>query len=177
MRSVAAVSGAKPPVWATISPRMTALTPRVKIIEGMRRYATPKPLTIRGRRLELWLPALIVILDQVTRRSSIGLSPTAHRPAGILDFTHMRNSGAAFGILNAADFPFKTMLISVIAAAALIGIGFYSAALASQQLIPASAWRSSAAARREISSTGLYAGSVVDFIDVYWRTTTSGPST
>ena len=37
MRSVAAVSGAKPPVWATISPRMTALTPRVKIIEGTRR--------------------------------------------------------------------------------------------------------------------------------------------
>ena len=37
MRSVAAVCGAKPPVWATISPRMTALTPSVKIIEGTRR--------------------------------------------------------------------------------------------------------------------------------------------
>ena len=37
MRSVAVVCGAKPPVLATISPRMTALTPSVKIIEGTRR--------------------------------------------------------------------------------------------------------------------------------------------
>ena len=37
MRPVVAVSGAKPPVSATIKPRMTALTPRVKIIEGTRR--------------------------------------------------------------------------------------------------------------------------------------------
>ena len=41
---VAAVWGAKPPVWATISPRITESTPSVKIIEGMRRKATPKPL-------------------------------------------------------------------------------------------------------------------------------------
>ena len=34
---VAAVCGAKPPVCATMSPRITALTPRVKIIEGTRR--------------------------------------------------------------------------------------------------------------------------------------------
>ena len=27
---------------------------------------------------------------------------------GLLDFTHVQNTGAAFGILNAADFPFKT---------------------------------------------------------------------
>ena len=32
---------------------------------------------------------------------------------GFLDFTHVRNTGAAFGILNAADFPFKTVLIAV----------------------------------------------------------------
>ena len=42
---VASVRGAKPPVWATIRPRMTLSTPRVKIIDGMRSTATPKPLT------------------------------------------------------------------------------------------------------------------------------------
>ena len=35
--SVAWVCGAKPPVCITISPRSTAFTPRVKIIEGTRR--------------------------------------------------------------------------------------------------------------------------------------------
>ena len=34
---VASVCGEKPPVWTTISPRSTALTPSVKIIDGTRR--------------------------------------------------------------------------------------------------------------------------------------------
>ena len=73
-----------------------------------------------------------MILDQGTKalvRSTLPLHESLTVVPGLLDFTHVRNSGAAFGILNAADFPFKTVLISVIAAAALIGIGFYSAAL------------------------------------------------
>jgi hypothetical protein len=37
IRPVAVVCGAKPPVCATMSPRITALTPSVKIIEGTRR--------------------------------------------------------------------------------------------------------------------------------------------
>ena len=37
MSGVASVCGAKPPVSITISPRIIALTPRVKIIDGMRR--------------------------------------------------------------------------------------------------------------------------------------------
>jgi signal peptidase II len=128
---------------------------------------------IRGRRLEFWLPALIVILDQATKaivRSALPLHDSVTVLPGLLDFTHVRNSGAAFGILNTADFPLKTVLISVIAAAALIGIGFYSAALASHQVIPriGLALVSGGAAGNLIDR--LYAGSVVDFIDVYWRT-------
>ena len=38
---------------------------------------------------------------------------------GLLDLTHVQNSGAAFGILNAADFPMKQALIALIATAAL----------------------------------------------------------
>ena len=30
---------------------------------------------------------------------------------GFLDLTHVRNTGAAFGILNTADFPFKTAIV------------------------------------------------------------------
>ena len=42
---------------------------------------------------------------------------------GLMDFTHVRNSGAAFGILNYAEFPFKTVVIAMIATAALVGVG------------------------------------------------------
>ena len=54
---------------------------------------------------------------------------------GLLDFTHVLNTGAAFGFLNSVDFPFKTTLIAAIATAALIGVGLYSASLATHQLI------------------------------------------
>ena len=37
--------GEKPPVWTTISPCATAFTASVTTIDGMRRKATPTPLT------------------------------------------------------------------------------------------------------------------------------------
>ena len=45
IRSVARSCGAKPPVCSTMRPCATALMPSVKIIDGMRRYAVPRPLS------------------------------------------------------------------------------------------------------------------------------------
>ena len=90
------------------------------------------------RRLEIWLPLVIVVLDQLTKglvRSMLPLHASIPVVPGLIDFTHVRNSGAAFGILNAADFPFKTVVIALIATAALVGVGLYSASLARQQLV------------------------------------------
>ena len=81
--------------------------------------AAPTP----PRRIELLLPVAIVVLDQVTKfvvnrrlplHSSVTVIP------GLIDFTHVRNSGAAFGILNAVEFPFKTVIIAVIAESATL---------------------------------------------------------
>jgi signal peptidase II len=82
----------------------------------------------------------------------------------------VRNSGAAFGFLNAADFPFKTVVIAVIATTALIGVGLYAASLAHHQLIArvGLALIIGGAAGNLIDR--LAVGSVVDFVDVYWRT-------
>src|SRR5438874_7586165 len=95
--------------------------------------ATDRP----QRRLEIWLPILIVALDQLTKalvRSALPLHSSVPIVPGLIDFTHVQNSGAAFGLLNAAEFPFKTAVIAVIATVALVGVGFYSASLAHQQL-------------------------------------------
>jgi signal peptidase II len=88
---------------------------------------------------------------------------------GVMDFTHVLNSGAAFGILNGVDFPFKTVVIAVIAMAALVGVGLYAASISHHQLIArvGLALILGGAAGNLIDR--VLFGSVVDFVDVYWR--------
>jgi signal peptidase II len=131
--------------------------------------AAPPP----RRRIEVWLPIVIVALDQLTKfavNRTLPLHSSVTVIPGMVDFTHVRNSGAAFGILNAVDFPFKTALIAVIATGALIGVGMYAASLAHHQLVAriGLALIIGGAAGNLIDR--LAAGSVVDFVDVYWRT-------
>lgn len=125
-----------------------------------------------SRRLEIWLPIVIVALDQLTKamvRDMVPLHSSVTLVPGFLDVTHVRNSGAAFGILNAVDFPFKTAMIALIATAALVGVALYAASLAHHQLAAriGLALIIGGAAGNLIDR--VVAGSVVDFVDVYWR--------
>ena len=128
---------------------------------------------LRSRRLELWLPITIVAADQLAKamvRAMLPLHESITIVPGFMDFTHITNSGAAFGILDRVDFPFKTVVIAVIATAALIGVGMYAASLAHHQLGArvGLALLIGGAAGNLIDR--VIAGSVVDFVDVYWRT-------
>jgi signal peptidase II len=126
-----------------------------------------------SRRLELWLPLLIVIVDQLTKamiRATIPLHTSVTLVPGVLDFTHVRNSGAAFGILNTQDFPFKTVVIAVIATAALVGVGLYAASLAHHQLVARIGLAMIIGGAAGNLLDRIAVGSVVDFVDVYWRT-------
>jgi signal peptidase II len=130
--------------------------------------AEPAP----ARRLEIWLPIVIVALDQLTKaavRASLPEHTSVTVVPGFIDFTHVRNTGAAFGILNSADFPFKTVVIAVIATAALIGVGMYAASLAHHQRVArvGLALIIGGAAGNLIDR--VLAGSVVDFVDVYFQ--------
>jgi len=127
----------------------------------------------RPRRLEVWLPIAVIALDQLTKaivRATLPMHESVTIVPGFIDFTHVRNSGAAFGILNAAEFPFKEVVIALIATAALIGIGIYAASLAHHQLVArvGLALIIGGAAGNLIDR--VVAGSVVDFVDVYWQT-------
>jgi signal peptidase II len=127
----------------------------------------------RGRRrIELWLPIAVLILDQATKavvRARLPLYDSITVIPGFLDFTHVRNTGAAFGFLNAADFPFKTTLIAAIATAALIGVGLYSASLGVHQLIARIGLALIVGGAAGNLIDRVLVGSVVDFVDVYWR--------
>jgi signal peptidase II len=127
----------------------------------------------RARRLEIWLPIVIVALDQASKalvRVKVPLHESVTIVPGLVDFTHVRNTGAAFGFLNLVDFPFKTAALAVIATAALIGVALYALSLSHQQLLArvGLALIVGGAAGNLIDRVAQ--GSVVDFVDVYWRT-------
>ena len=124
------------------------------------------------RRIELWLPLTIVVLDQLTKaaiRATLPLHESVTIVPGLVDFTHVRNTGAAFGILNLAEFPFKTAVIAMVASAALVAVGMYAASLAHHQLVARIGLALIIGGATGNLLDRIAAGSVVDFVDVYWQ--------
>jgi len=123
--------------------------------------------------LDLWLPIAVVVFDQATKavvRATLPLHSKVTIVPGLVDFTHVRNTGAAFGILNAADFPFKTVVIALVATVALIGVALYAANLAPHQRVARAGLALIIGGAAGNLIDRVVAGSVVDFVDVYWRT-------
>ena len=124
------------------------------------------------RSLELLVVAGIAIADQVTKLlvvTELGLLQTVTVIPGLLNLTHVRNSGVAFGILNSADFAFKPALMAVFALGALVGVGLYAT-----QLPLGHRWARAGLALILGGAAGnlldrARQGYVVDFVDVYWR--------
>jgi signal peptidase II len=84
---------------------------------------------LRERRLELVIVLVVLILDQVTKmlvRNSLELHESIVVVPEILSLTRVHNTGAAFGMLNGVDFAFKTLVMSLVAVAALGGVGWYA---------------------------------------------------
>ena len=128
---------------------------------------------MRDRRLELWLPILIVVLDQITKalvRAMLPLHSSVTIIPGFMDFTHVLNTGAAFGILNTWNFAFKTGVISLIAVAALAGVAVYAAGLPRDQIMARTGLALIIGGAAGNLIDRVTSGAVVDFVDVYWRT-------
>src|SRR5512135_1060299 len=122
------------------------------------------------RLLEIWLPIAIVVLDQITKalvRSMVPLSSSVEVVPGFVNFTHVQNTGAAFGFLNAADFPFKTVAIAVIALGAIVWVGVYAAGLPRHHLVARLGLACIMGGAAGNLLDRVLIGSVVDFVDVY----------
>jgi signal peptidase II len=84
---------------------------------------------LRERRLEWLIVTIVVVADQATKamvRGALALHESVEVVPGVLSLTRVHNTGAAFGILNGVEFPFKTLMLSVVALAALAGVGWYA---------------------------------------------------
>ena len=88
---------------------------------------------------------------------------------GFLDFTHVQNTGAAFGILNTADFPFKTVVIRRRRDGGARRRRLYPASLAHHQFAARIGLALIIGGAAGNLLDRVVTGSVVDFVDVYWR--------
>ncbi len=123
------------------------------------------------RGTEIAVIATVVLLDQTTKtivRAMLPLTGHVTIIPSVLDFTHVQNTGAAFGLLNAADFPYKSGVMIVIAALALIAISLYARQLGSHERLSryGLALILGGAFGNLIDRT--LSGYVIDFVDVYW---------
>jgi len=124
------------------------------------------------RRLELSIAVIVVVLDQWTKalvRGRLELHDSIELAAGWLSLTRVHNTGAAFGMLNGVDFPFKSVVLILVAGTALAGVAWYAASLpAGNHLarIGLSGVLGGAIGNLIDRATSGY---VLDFVDAYWN--------
>ncbi len=138
---------------------------------GLDSPAEPHAHALTWHMSEVWIASAIVAFDQLTKalvRATIPLYGKVVVIPDLVDLTHVRNTGAAFGILNSVDFPFKTVVIALVATAALIGIAIYAAGLSPHERVPRLGLSLILGGAAGNLIDRMVAGYVVDFVDVYW---------
>ena len=115
--------------------------------------------------------AAIVVLDQITKqmvRVGVPLHDSIEVIPGMLNLVHVRNTGAAFGFLNLADFACKRLLMTGMALLALVAVGWYASQIGPRAVLARAglALILGGAVGNLIDRAAV--GYVVDFVDVYW---------
>jgi len=126
----------------------------------------------RRLRFDLWVPGLVVVCDQATKaliRAQFELHDSVEVIPGFFSLTRVHNYGAAFGLMNAADFPFKTALLAVVAAVALSALTLYGATLPAEQRLARLGLGLIVGGAAGNLIDRIASGYVVDFVDLYWR--------
>jgi signal peptidase II len=124
--------------------------------------------------LELGTMGGVVAVDQLTKaivRQVLPLGESRSIISDFLDLTHVHNTGAAFGLLNTADFPYKPFVMIAIAAIALVAIAAYATQLGFHERLARFGLALILGGAFGNLIDRAIAGFVVDFVDVYWGTT------
>jgi signal peptidase II len=132
----------------------------------------PDPGRPFARPFELGAMALVIVLDQVTKaiiRATLPLGDSRTIIPGFLDLAHVQNTGAAFGMFNDVDFPYKAVLMVAIAGLALLAIAAYGTQLGFQDRLARFGLALILGGAFGNLADRAIRGHVVDFVDVYWR--------
>lgn len=124
------------------------------------------------RRFEWILVLTIVIADQITKaivRRSLELHESIPVIPDLLALTRVHNTGAAFGMFNAMDFPGKSLLLTLVATLALAGVGWYAVSIPlSERLARLGVACILGGAIGNLIDRAT-AGYVLDFVDASWQ--------
>lgn len=126
-----------------------------------------------ARPIEIAAILSVIGVDQLTKaivRSALPLHDSLDLIPGVLDLTHVQNTGAAFGLLNAADFPYKPLVMIGIAAVALVAIAAYATQLGFHERLARFGLSLILGGAFGNLIDRAVVGHVVDFVDVYWGT-------
>lgn len=129
-------------------------------------------MSTRSRLPEALILWTIVVLDQITKEIlKRSLELHEYRPVvdGFLSLSHVRNRGAAFGLLADAGLPYQGPVLAVVSLLALGAIAAYAWRLPAEARIPrlALAFILGGAIGNLVDRVRF--GYVVDFIHVYWN--------
>lgn len=123
------------------------------------------------RRLEILTALIVIVLDQVTKsliRDSMELWESITVIPNLLNLTRVHNTGAAFGMLNTADVPFKAVLLTLVALAALAGVAWYALSIPRQDVLARFGIAGIAGGAVGNLIDRATTGYVLDFVDAYW---------
>ena len=121
-----------------------------------------------------WVTLAVILGDQVTKavvRAWLPLFDSVTVIPGLVDFTHVRNAGVAFGILNdlSMDTRVKAAMTTVLAGLALFGIGLYARHVRHEERLARIGLSLILGGAIGNLADRLRVQYVVDFVDVYWR--------
>lgn len=154
---------AQPGADALAAPPPPAAPPDVPAAPKERPFARP---------FEIGVMFFVIVLDQITKalvRNALGTGESRPLIPGVLDLTHVENTGAAFGLLNSVDFPYKGVVMLIIAGLALVAIALYGTQLGFHERLARFGLALILGGAFGNLLDRIMHGHVVDFVDVYWN--------
>ena len=127
--------------------------------------------TARSRPL-VAIAALVVVADQITKlvvRRQFELHDSVPVVPGFFSLTRVHNTGAAFGLLNSVELPYKAAVLTAVRVAALGGLTFFAATLPAAHSLARVGIAMVVGGAAGNLVDGLTLGYVVDFFDFYWN--------
>lgn len=123
-------------------------------------------------RILVGVALLVMVADQLTKlavRRQFELHESVPVIPDFFSLTRVHNTGAAFGMLDALELPYKAALLTAVRVAALGGLTFFATTLPSAHALARVGIALVVGGAAGNLVDGLTLGYVVDFFDFYWN--------